>query len=158
MDFQQQPSTATLLGRGVVAGLAGTGVMTAFQRLVEMPLTGRPDSFAPADVAQRVLPVRPRTQAGRTRLNTATHVALGGLWGSAYALAARRGLRGQRAVNVVFAAVYTGDVLLNTALGVYRPRTWSRQDVLVDLVDKYVQAQATGLAFDRLLDRARPRP
>ena len=151
----QQPSTGAFLGRGVVAGVAGTAVMTAFQRLVEMPVTGRSDSFAPAHFAERVLPVHPRSPAGRSRLNTATHVALGGTWGAAYGIAARRGLRGQRAVHVVFAAVYAGDVLLNTALGLYRPRTWSRQDLLVDLVDKYVQAQATGAAFDRLLDPAR---
>ena len=153
MDLVEQPSTAVV--RGVAAGLAGTAVMTAFQRLVEMPITGRGDSFAPADFAQRVLPVRPRTPAGRSRLNTATHVAIGGLWGAAYAVAARQGLRGQRAVHVVFAVVYTGDVVLNTALGVYRPRMWSRQDVLVDLVDKYVQAQATGAVFERLPDPAR---
>ena len=155
MDLVQQPSTAAFLGRGAVAGVAGTVVMTAFQRLVEMPVTGRADSFAPADFAERVLPVHPRTRAGRSRLNTATHFALGGMWGAAFGVAARRGLRGQRAVHAVFAVVYTGDVLLNTALGLYRPRTWSRQDVLVDVLDKYVLAQATGAVFDRLLDPGR---
>ena len=155
MDTAQQPSTAALLGRGTLAGVAGTVVMTAFQRLVEMPVTGRSDSFAPAAFAERVLPVRPRTRAGRSRLNTGTHVALGSLWGTAYGVAARRGLRGQRAVHAVFAVVYTGDVLLNTALGLYRPRTWSRQDLVVDLLDKYVLAQATGAVFDRLLDPGR---
>ncbi|MDP9435065.1 MAG: hypothetical protein M3P93_07680 [Actinomycetota bacterium] len=39
------------------------------------------------------------------------------MWGAAYGLAARKGLRGQRAVNTVFALVYTGDLLLNTVLG-----------------------------------------
>ncbi len=41
-------TTATVLGRGTAAGLAGTAVMTAFQVLVEMPLTGREESYAPA--------------------------------------------------------------------------------------------------------------
>ncbi len=156
MDLLQQPSTAAFLGRGVLAGLAGTAVMTAFQRLVEMPVTGRSDSFAPAAVAERLLRVRPRTQQGRSRLNAATHVGFGaGLWGTAHGIAARSGLRGQRAVWPVFLVVYTGDVLVNTALGVYRPRTWSRQDWIVDLLDKHVLAQATGAAFDRLLDPRR---
>ncbi len=52
--------------------------------------------------------------------------------------------------------VYTGDVLLNTALGLYRPSRWSSKDLLIDVVDKYVQAQATGALFDRFLDPARP--
>nr|MDQ3357597.1 hypothetical protein [Actinomycetota bacterium] len=55
----------------------------------------------------------------------------------------------------VFATVYTGDVVLNTVLGLYQPTRWSRQDWIVDIVDKYVQAQATGAIFDRFLDPAR---
>jgi len=149
---RRQPISAAL-GRGVVAGVAGTAVMTAFQKLVEMPLTGRPDSYAPASFAEKVLPVRPTTSEGRNRLNYGTHFALGTLWGSAYGLAARAGLRGPRAVAVVFGVVYSGDVLLNTALGLYRPSTWSRQDWAVDVVDKLVQAAATGAVYDRVLAR-----
>ena len=44
-------------------------------------------------------------------------------------------------------------MLLNTALGLYHPTQWSRKDWIVDVVDKYVQAQATGALFDRLLGR-----
>ncbi len=42
------------IGRGVFAGVAGTAVMTAFQKFVEMPITGREESFAPANFAARV--------------------------------------------------------------------------------------------------------
>ncbi len=155
MQSNNDASTATVLARGVLAGLAGTVVMTVFQRLVEMPITGRPGSYAPADFAQKVLPVHPTTPEGRRRLNYTTHFALGGMWGTAYGIAAANGLRGQKAVNTVFAAVYTGDVLLNTALGLYQPGKWTAQDWAIDIVDKYVQAQATGAAFDRFLDPAR---
>ena len=135
----------------MLAGLAGTVVMTAFQELVEMPLTGRSESFAPADFAARVTPADPATLKGRRRLNWGTHFALGAMWGAAHGVAAARGLRGQRAVNTVFAVVYVGDVALNTALGLYSPRRWSPRDLVVDVVDKYVQAQATGAVFDRFL-------
>jgi len=128
--------------------------MTAFQKLVEMPLSSRQDSYAPAKLAERVLPVHPTTRTGRRRLNLATHYAVGGMWGAAHGLAAARGLRGQKAVNTVFAVLYTGDVLLNTALGLYAPSTWTRRDWAVDVVDKYVLAQATGAVFDRVLDPA----
>ena len=156
MPLNSHPSAGTVLSRGVLAGLAGTVGMTAFQKLVEMPLTGRANSYAPADFAQKILPVHPRTAAARRRLNYATHFALGGgLWGTAYGVAATAGLRGQRAVNGVFGVVYTGDVLLNTALGLYQPRQWTAKDWAIDLVDKYVQAQATGAFFDRTLDPVR---
>ncbi len=87
-------------------------------------------------------------------MNYVTHFGLGAMWGTAYGVAALAGLRGQRAANTVFATVYTGDVLLNTALGLYKPTQWSTQDWVIDVVDKYVQAQATGVIFDRLLDAA----
>lgn len=146
-----------VIGRGVLAGLAGTVVMTAFQKLVEMPVTGRTDSYAPADFAEKVLPIHPRSAGGRWRLNYATHLALGTLWGAAYSVAAANGMRGQRAVATVFGVVYSGDVVLNTALGLYRPWQWSRQELLIDIVDKLVQAEATGFVFERLLDPARAR-
>ncbi len=145
-----QPGLSRNLARGVLAGLAGTAVMTVFQKLVEMPITGRADSYAPADFAAKVLPPQPGGR--RDQLNYTTHFALGTMWGAAYGAAAHTGLRGSRAVGAVFATVYTGDVLLNTALGLYQPATWSRQDWTIDIVDKLVQAAATGAIFDRVLD------
>ena len=41
---------------GVARGVAGTVVLTAFQKFVEMPLTKRGESFAPASVAEKVTP------------------------------------------------------------------------------------------------------
>lgn len=151
----RRTSSARTLGRGMLAGVAGTVVMTAFQRFVEMPITRRSDSYAPADFAEKVTPVSPSTPEQRRRLNYVTHFALGGMWGAAYGVAATRGLRGQAAVNRVFAVVYLGDVVLNTALGLYRPTRWSAKDLAVDVIDKYVQAQGTGLVFDKVLDPAR---
>ena len=145
----------THIGRGVLAGIAGTAVMTAFQKLVEMPVTGRPESHAPADFAEKVLPIHPETEQGRNRLNWATHFSLGGMWGTAYGIAAHSGLRGWKAIGAVFGTVYTGDVVLNTALGLYRPSQWSTQDWAVDVLDKFVQAAATGIIFDHVLDPAK---
>lgn len=73
------------------------------------------------------------------------------MWGAAYGVAAHAGLRGTKAIAAVFVVVYTGDVLLNTALGLYEPSKWSRQDLCVDVVDKLVQAAATGAIYDRWL-------
>lgn len=125
--------------------------MTAFQKFVEMPVTKRGDSYAPADFAEKVLPVHPRTGRDRKRLNYVTHFGLGALWGAAYGVAAYTGLRGQRAVAAVFAVVYSGDVLLNTALGLYEPTTWSSRDTVIDVIDKLVQAEATGAVFDHVV-------
>ena len=143
------PLPATLL-RGALAGLTGGAVMTTFQRAVEMPLTGRGDSYAPANLAQRLLPIRPRGRE-RERLNSAMHVGVGAAWGMGHAALARRtGLRGQAAVAVAFAALYGGDVVANTALGLYAPQRWSARDWAIDVTNKVVLAEAVGAAFDRL--------
>ncbi|MBW3651412.1 MAG: hypothetical protein KY458_12675 [Actinobacteria bacterium] len=146
----EAPSAQATIGRGVLAGLAGTVVMTAFQKFVEMPITGRDESFAPANFAAKILPIQPKNDHERQRLNWATHFALGAMWGSAFGIAGRAGLHGQKAVAAVFATVYTGDVLLNTALGLYQPSSWSTRELVVDVVDKLVQAEATGVMFDRM--------
>ena len=85
------------------------------------------------------------------------HFALGSMWRTADGIAASRGLGGQWAVNAVFGVVYAGDVAVNTALGLYRPLQWSAEDIVLDVVDKYVRAQATGAVFDRILAPARAR-
>ena len=138
-----------VIGRGVLAGVAATGVMTAFQKLVEMPITGREDSYAPADFAQKVLPVNPTTPGGRRVLNYVAHFGIGTGWGVAVGVAERAGLRGQRAVATVFGVVYTGDVLMNTALGLYKPWRWSVQDWVIDVGEKLLQAEATMFAYER---------
>lgn len=139
------------VGRGVLAGIAGTVVMTAFQKFIEMPLTGREESHAPARFAQKVLSLEANSEQELERLNWTTHFAIGTMWGSAYGVAAHAGLSGQKAVAAVFGTVYTGDVLLNTALGLYEPQNWSTEDWAVDIIDKFVQAAATGAIFDHVL-------
>ncbi len=137
----------------MLAGLAGTVVMTAFQKAVEMPLTGRGDSYAPAKFAQKVLSIGRKRGRARDRLNYATHFGIGAGWGAAHGLAGHSGLRGQRAVATVFAIVYTGDGLLNTALGLYKPWRWSRRVAVIDVVNKLVLAEVTGAVFEKLRGR-----
>ena len=144
-------SVAGTVGRGIAAGLAGTVVMTAFQKLVEMPITGRGESYAPASFAEKVLPMRRRSGGARRAVNYAAHFGIGSAWGVAHSLAERTSrLRGQRAVATVFGAVYVGDALLNTALGLYKPWRWSAQDWVIDVAEKLLLAEATGLVFERL--------
>ncbi len=145
---------AASLARGALSGAAGTVAMMAFQKAVEMPLTGRGDSYAPAEFLEKILPVRRRRGRARDRLNYIGHFGIGLSWGAAHGFAGHRGLRGQRAVAVVFGALYTGDVLLNIALGLYKPWRWSRRDATIDVVNKLVLAEATGAAFELLRSRA----
>ncbi len=147
MSSEPLPDT---LRRSVIAGVGGTAVMTAFQLLVEMPLTKREESFAPAELAEKLLPFDSKKAATSRPLNYVMHFALGAGWGATRGVMARAGLKGPAAIGGTFAAMYPADVMLATALGVYRPREWSVKDTAIDVVDKLVQAAGTGLLYDRL--------
>ncbi len=147
----KRPSLAVNVGRGALAGVAGSVVMTAFQKFVEMPISEREDSYGPAELAEKLLPVNPGTEVGRKRLNYATHTALGAMWGAAYGVAAHKGLRGLRGAAATFGAIYTQDLVMITALGLGKPWTWSRKDATIDVLDKAVVIVATGAIFDRVL-------
>lgn len=149
--ISSSPSLTTSILRGMLAGVAGTVGMTAFQKFVEMPLTGRQDSYAPQKFAEKVLPIKATTDEGRKRLNYATHFALGATWGAAYGVVAHQGLRGPKAIAATFASIYLQDVVMVTALGLDKPWTWSRQDAAIDVLDKFVNVAATGMVFDRVL-------
>jgi hypothetical protein len=147
----KRPSLAANVGRGALAGVAGSVVMTAWQKLVEMPLSEREDSYGPADLAQKLLPVNPSSEAGRKRLNYAAHTALGVMWGAAYGVAAHQGLRGLRGRTATFGAIYSQDLVMITLLGLGKPWTWSRKEWTIDVLDKAVNIAATGAIFDRVL-------
>ena len=146
-----RPSLAAHVGRGALAGVAGSVVMTAFQKFVEMPLSGREDSYAPAELAAKLLPVKPSSDGGRKLLNYAAHTSLGAMWGAAYGVAASRGLTGARGAAATFAAIYTQDLVMIPALGLGKPWTWSRKDWTIDVLDKVVVIVATGAIFDRIV-------
>jgi hypothetical protein len=144
-------SLAVNVGRGALAGVAGSVVMTVFQKFVEMPISEREDSYGPAGLAQKLLPIAPSTAVGRKRLNYVTHTALGAMWGAAYGAVAHKGLRGLRGAAATFGGIYTQDLVMITALGLDKPWTWSRKDATIDVLDKAVVILATGAIFDRVL-------
>ena len=144
-------SLGTTLGRGMAAGMVGTVAMTAFQKLVEMPITGRGDSYAPADLAEKLLPLSSKRGRERNLRNYATHFALGAGWGAARALVGRAGLSGQPAAVSVFALMYPGDLAIVAGLDLDDPKEWSARDWAIDTVDKFVLALATGIAYERFL-------
>jgi hypothetical protein len=146
-----RPPLAVHVARGALAGVAGSVVMTAFQKLVEMPISEREDSYAPAELAQKLLPVHPQSAAGRWWLNYASHTALGAMWGAAYGVAAHKGLRGPRGAAATFAAIYSQDLVMIPALGLGKPWQWSRKDWTIDALNKVVVIVATGAIFDRVL-------
>ncbi|MBB3732958.1 hypothetical protein [Nonomuraea dietziae] len=141
------------LWQGMLAGLVGTAVMTAGEKL-EQRLSGRPDSHVPARTLERLmgLPERPRQQP--RALNLAMHYGQGALLGILRSLMAQVGLRGAWASTMFSMVRLTNDQILENATGVGAPpSTWPRGELAVDLLHKTVYGFATGAVSDALAAR-----
>jgi len=142
--------TAAAVGKGLVAGAAGTVAMTVSSTL-EAKLRKRGSSSAPADAAGKVLGVQSRDEAGEARFGTVVHWAYGTSWDAVRGLLHAIGMDGGRATATHFAAVWGSELAMLPALGV-APPPWESEpkEVAIDAVHHAVYAIATGLAFAAL--------
>jgi hypothetical protein len=141
------------IGKGVVAGLAGTAAMTV-SSTVEAKLRGRAFSDAPARAAQKLLGIAEfESEAAKARFSNVVHWGYGTGWGVARALLGLAALTGRKADAAHFGAVWGGALVMLPALGVAPPAwRWGKEEVAIDVFHHAVYAAATGLAYE-LLDR-----
>jgi len=143
---------------GLVAGAAGMVAMTLTEK-VEQRVTGRPSSYVPARVLERLLGL-PEQSGGRAlALNWAMRHGQGVVVGVVRSVMAEAGLRGLGASAHHLVIRLTNDQVLENATGVGAPpRTWPRDELVVDVLHKGVYALATGLVADALAARHGPGP
>ena len=153
------------VGRGLLAGLAGTVAMTV-SSTIEMKLRGRPPSSAPARAAGKVLGVQPRDEAGKRRFANAVHFSYGTMWGLARAAigaglcAAGLGRRSVLAPVAHFAVVWGAELVMLPALGVAPPVTrWGGKEIAIDVLHHAVYVTATDATYRLMRDPRRvPHP
>jgi hypothetical protein len=147
-----------ILWQGLAAGAAGGLAMTAAEKL-EQRLTGRPDSFVPARVLQRLTGMAEKPEARSGGANLVMHLGQGAVVGVLRSLMADVGLRGPWA-SVKFTVVrLTVDQVLENATGVGAPpQTWPRDELALDLAHKTVYGFVTGAVADALAARSGPGP
>jgi len=141
---------AGAIGRGMVAGVAGTALMT-ISSTIEMKLAGRQPSSAPADAAAKVLGVDPKAEAAeKARFATVVHWAYGTAWGALRGVLGVAGLSGPVAGGAHFAAVW-GSGLVLPRLGVAPPVGKSGTRALTtDAFHHFVYAAGRSPAFAAL--------
>ncbi len=141
---------AGAMGKGLVAGVAGTVLMT-LSSTIEMKLTGRAASSAPADAAAKVLGVEAKGEAERARFSNVVHWAYGTTWGAVRGLVGVAGLTGPPAAAAHFAAVWGSGLVMLPALGVAPPvREWGAKALLTDACHHLVYAAGAGLVYGAL--------
>ena len=144
---------ASSIGKGLVAGFAGTAAMTISSTL-EARLRGRQPSSAPARATAKVLGIASFEDGlAQARFNDLSHWGYGTSWGIARGLLAAVGLSPTVATAAHGAAVWGSAQAMLPALEIAPPFVfWGKKEVAIDLFHHAVYATATGLAYS-LVDR-----
>jgi hypothetical protein len=144
------------IGRGLVAGFAGTAAMTLSSTL-EAKLRGRPASSAPARATAKVLGIK-SFEDGRAeaRFNDLSHWGYGTGWGVVRGLLGALGLSPRAATVAHGAAVYGAAQVTLPALEIAPPAIfWPKEEIAIDAFHHAVYAAATGGAYALLEGRSR---
>ncbi len=140
------------VGKGVVAGAAGTAAITASMAIASK-LKGETPSPGQAEAVRKVFGVQPSTEAGKTRLAQAVHWAYGSGWGAALGLLAASGLRLPEASALHFGAIFGAGLALLPGLKLAPPVTkWEREAIALDAFHHVLYAATAALAY-RYLDQ-----
>ena len=144
------------IGRGLVAGFAGTAAMTLSSTL-EAKLRGRPASSAPARATAKLLGIKAfEDDRAAARFNDLSHWGYGTSWGVVRGLLGAFGLSPRAATVAHGAAVYGAAQVTLPALEIAPPAIfWPKEEIAIDALHHAVYAAATGGAYALLEGRSR---
>ena len=141
------------IGKGLVAGLAGTVAMTV-SSTIEQKLRGREASTAPARAAEKLLGIEKfSSNAAEQRFSTLVHWAYGTGWGALRGVLRSLGIGAAPATVAHFGAIWGGAAVMLPALDVAPPvTTWGKEEVAIDVWHHLVYVATVAAAYE-LLER-----
>jgi hypothetical protein len=146
------PGMTAAIGRGLVAGAAGTAVITGIT-MAEAKLHSKEESTAPADAASKLLEIEPRTQRGEQRLANVTHWSYGIAWGVVRGILGGLGLRGAPATFAHFGLVWGTALTVLPAMDIAPPATqWGGKELTLDAFRHFAFSSAVNLAYEAMED------
>jgi hypothetical protein len=142
---------ASTIGKGLVAGFAGTAAMTV-SSTVEAKLRGRAPSSAPARATAKVLGIASFEDAvAQARFNDLSHWGYGTGWGIVRGLLGAAGLPPRKATAAHGAAVWGNAQVILPALEIAPPSIfWPKEEIAIDAFHHTVYALATGVTYELL--------
>lgn len=138
------------IGKGIIAGLAGTAAITIGQ-MIEMKITRRKPSDVPAKAVTKVLDIKPKNPQDKSKFNNEIHWVYGTLWGVARGMLSLMGVRKASASLAHFGAVWATELIMLPSLKVVPPvKKWGAGEVAKDAFHHIVYAVVAGLVFDAI--------
>jgi hypothetical protein len=147
---------ATSIGRGLLAGFAGTAAMTA-SSTIEAKLRGRAPSSAPARATTKMLGIKEfEDDLASARFNDLSHWGYGTGWGVVRGLLSATGMAPKAATAAHGAAIYGAAQMTLPALEVAPPVVfWPPEEIAIDAFHHAVYATATGIAYELISGNGR---
>lgn len=145
---------ASSIGKGLVAGFAGTAAMTV-SSTIEAKLRRRAPSTAPARATAKALGIASfEDSVAQARFNDLSHWGYGTGWGVVRGLLDAVGLSPRRATVAHGAAIWGSAQVALPALDIAPPAIfWGAEEVAIDAFHHTVYAVATGVAYELLSSR-----
>jgi hypothetical protein len=142
---------ASSIGKGLVAGFAGTAAMT-LSSTVEARLRHRKASSAPARATAKALGIKSfENDIAQARFNDLSHWGYGTSLGVVRGLLDAAGLPPRAATAAHGAAVWGSALVALPALDIAPPAIfWAPQEIAIDAFHHTVYAVATGIAYELL--------
>jgi hypothetical protein len=138
------------IGKGLLAGVAATAVMTLSQ-LIEMKITKREPSDATIKVAEDTAGAKPATEDDKQKLSQELHWSYGTAWGVARGLISLTGLKGLPATLVHFAAVWGTALVMLPKHNAAKPiNEQEPKEIAIDVLHHSIYAITAGLVYDAL--------
>ena len=175
--FYSLAQVGNAVGKGILSGLVGTVAITLSQ-MIEMQLTKRGSSEAPAITGGKALGVEPRGQAelekqddappskqdelkqdieeNKDRFTQIMHFSYGTSWGVARSALDLIGVQGPAATFIHFGALWGTALVMLPATKASPPITeWSPTQIGTDIVHHAVYALAAGACYDAMTEAER---
>jgi hypothetical protein len=145
---------ASSIGKGLVAGIAGTAAMTVSSTL-EARLRGRPPSTAPGRATAKILGIESfQDGVAEARWSDLSHWGYGTGWGIVRGLLDAAGLPARTATAAHGAAVWGSAQVALPALDIAPPSVfWRKRELAIDAFHHAVYAVATGIAYSLVSSR-----
>ena len=142
---------ASCIGKGLVAGLAGTAAMTVSSTL-EARLRHREPSSSPARATAKALGIRSfENDIAQARFNDLSHWSYGTGLGVVRGLLDAAGLPPRAATAAHGAAVWGSALVMLPAWDIAPPAIfWAPREIAIDAFHHTVYAVATGIAYELL--------
>ena len=141
---------ALALGKGIIAGIAGTAAISLSQ-IIEMKITGRKPSEAPAKAVNKVLHIKAVNKDYRPAFVQEVHWTYGTMWGLARTVMGLAGIKGVPAMAAHYAAVWGTEMVMLPSIEVAPPlKEWGGKEIAKDGMHHLVYAVAAGLVYDAI--------